>query len=69
LLLGTLELFLSATSSSSHQNELKKKSYTMQTQINLVVVGQSQQYHAMLKAGMWYAEESQRGQILCQVAF
>jgi len=30
----------------------KEKSYTMQTQINLVVVGQSQQYHAMLKAGM-----------------
>ena len=47
----------------------KEKSYTMQTQINLVVVGQSQQYHAMLKAGMWYAEESQGGQILCQAAF
>jgi len=28
----------------------------MQTQINLVVVGQSQQYHAMLKAGMWYSK-------------
>jgi len=41
----------------------------MQTQINLVVVGQSQQYHAMLKAGMWYTEKSQGGQILCQVAF
>ena len=32
----------------------KEKSYTMQTQINLVVVGQSQQYHAMLKAGVVY---------------